>query len=113
MKWVTQVLLLLHEAFDNGWYIHDSHAIIRQSQRGITDYDVEDAICADWPEVIKNYPNYWKGPAVLIRGVVHNRILHIFCTLDDPPLFVTCYRPDPKIWYPGFRRKRKCGHEMS
>ncbi len=106
MKWITDVMRSVYEAFDNARYIHDSHAIVRQVQRGISDYNVEDAICADWPEIIKNYPNYWKGPAVLVRGVARNRILHIFCTVDDPPLFVTCYYPDPAIWYPSFRRER-------
>ncbi len=106
MEWLTKVLVQLHQAFDGAWYVHDAHALMRQYQRGISDYDIEDAIGADQLEIIQNHPNYWQGPAVLIRGIVNHRILHIFCTIDSPPLFVTCYYPGPKRWYPGFRIER-------
>lgn len=107
MEWLGRVFTQLHLAFDGAWYVHSGHALTRQTERGISNYDIEDAICADRPEIIENAPNYWKGPAVLIRGVVHNRTLHILCTLDNPPLFVTCYFPDPKLWYAGFRKRRR------
>lgn len=110
MQWLDHVFNRLFDVFQYGWYVADPHALVRQAQRGIDDYEVEDAICRDFPEVIKTYPNYWQGPAVLVRGEVHSRVLHIFCTVDSPPLFVTCYWPDqtPDIWYPGYRKKRRC-----
>jgi hypothetical protein len=106
MDWLGRVFSQLHDAIDNGWYMQSSHELMRQTERGIDEYDIEDAICADRPEIIRNSPDHWRGPAVLILGWVHYRPLHIVCTIDTPPTFVTCYHPDPKRWDPGFKVER-------
>jgi len=107
VTWLSETARRVYIAFREGGYLRDPHAAIRQVERGITDDKVEAAIGRDVPEIIENAAHYWKGPAILIRGEVGAQVLHIFCTIEEPILFVTCYEPDPKRWYPGFRERRR------
>ena len=90
-----------------GRYLIGPHAGLRQFERGITTDDLEYAVGNDEPEVIEDYPTDSRGHSCLIRGVTTNGdVVHVVCKPDDPVFIVTCYEPDPSIWYPDFRMRR-------
>jgi len=90
-----------------GRYMIGPHAGLRQIERGITTEDLEEAVGADAPEVIEDYPGDPLGHSCLIRGLRANgEVLHVVCKLNDPVFIVTCYEPDPSIWYTDFRTRR-------
>lgn len=111
MLWLSTTAERVIEDIRNGRYYHDPHAYLRQDERLIDDYLVEEAIGFDEPEIIETEPHYWQGPAILIRAIAKNRVLHVFCTIHDWPLFVTVYYPQFRqdIWEPGtgYRKRRK------
>lgn len=108
MHSVSEIVHDVVDAFQNGRYFQDVHADIRQNERGITDDHLVEAVGYDVPEIINNRPPRDDDdvPAFLIRGVAKNRVLHVWCRIEEPLYSATCYEPDPTIWLPGFRAKR-------
>ncbi len=101
------MITIIREAIAAGRYSIGPHAGLRQSDRGIKTDELEAAFGNDEPEIIEDYPNDPRGHACLVRGQADSGILHLVCTEADNTLFiVTCYRPDPAIWYPSFRKRR-------
>src|SRR5438128_9480531 len=94
-------------AISAGRYRLGPHAGLRQLERDITTGDLEEAIGADEPEIIEDYPQDPRGHCCLIRGIMSGGlVLHAVCKPSDPVFIVTCYRPDTSIWYPDFRTRR-------
>ena len=91
-----------------GRYYIGPHAGLRQADRMITTDDLQEAFGSDAPEVIEDYPDDPRGHTCLVRGeTADKRILHLVCAEPDNTLFiVTCYQPDPAIWYPQFKKRR-------
>ena len=75
-------------------------------QRRITPDDVRRVVAHG--EVIEDRPDDLLYPSRLLLGEAGGRKLHV--VVADAPeatVVVTVYEPDPALWMPGFRRRRK------
>ena len=62
--------------------------------------------------VIREYPDYYKGPAVLVREYdASGNPIHVVWGVpkgrSEPAVLVTAYRPDPETWDEDFLRRRR------
>jgi len=76
--------------------------------RRITVEDVRRAI--ERGEVIDRDPDDLPYPSRLVLGRSGGRALHVVVAENraaDELIVVTVYEPDPALWRPGFRRRRK------
>jgi hypothetical protein len=88
--------------------VFSSHALKRMAQRGLSAGDIED--CLDLGEIIASYDDDTPHPSRLMSGWVGGRCIHVVAAEDRAAgmtIIVTVYRPDPRVWEPGFRRKRR------
>lgn len=83
-------------------------ALRRMFVRTITVVEVRTVI--DQGETIERYPRDLPYPSRLLLGFVGGRALHVVLADDaddDQAIVVTVYEPDPALWQPGFRRRRR------
>jgi hypothetical protein len=61
--------------------------------------------------LVENYPNYPKGPCVLVRQTDNEqRHIHVLWGIPrgktQPAVLITAYRPDPEMWENDFLRRK-------
>ena len=77
-------------------------------QRGITTAAVRAVI--ESGTIIETKPGDNPYPSRLVLGWLHGRPLHVVVADDtaaELSVVVTVYEPDPALWHPDFRRRRK------
>jgi hypothetical protein len=100
-------MIQIQVAIREGVFVLDPHAVLRQTQRGITQNDILEAIGDDRPEIIKEYPDTHSGYQCLVRGECGERIVHALFIRTNPLILKTVYEPDPVQWDAGFRVNRR------
>ena len=83
------------------------HAIERMFSRSISVEDVRRAV--ENGEMIEDYPDDKPYPSRLLLGWLGPEPLHVVIAENKPKdevIVVTVYKPDPKIWEAGFRRRK-------
>ena len=76
--------------------------------RSITASEVRTVI--EQGDTIERYPQDTPYPSRLVLGYAGGRALHVVVADNahgDEMIVVTAYEPDPALWQPGFRRRRK------
>ena len=84
------------------------HAIQRMFERNIDEKDILSIIKQG--EIIENYPDDKPYPSFLISGNIGGKPLHVVTALDGKAktcYVVTVYYPDPELWEPGLKKRRK------
>jgi hypothetical protein len=83
------------------------HAAGQMKRRGIAVGTV--VATAATGELIEHYPHDNEGPAILMLQWEADQPLHVVWRIEaataGPALLVTVYRPDPRHWSDGFRRR--------
>jgi len=84
------------------------HAIIQMEERGLTVEDIRAALGNG--EDIEARPAEEPYPARLVLGMCRLGTLHVAVrdNIEDDEIIVeTAYQPDPVLWEPGFKTRRK------
>jgi hypothetical protein len=84
------------------------HAVQRMAERAITTIEVRHAL--DTGEVVADYPDDTPYPSRLVLGWRGTRPIHVVAADnhdDRVTVVVTVYEPDPQLWEPGFKTRRK------
>ncbi len=86
------------------------HGYDEMAADGLYVRDVTESI-AD-AAVIEDYPDYPKGPCVLtLQKDRDGQPIHVVWGIPrgrpKPAVLVTAYRPDPRRWEEGFRRRKR------
>ena len=84
------------------------HAVQRMSERKITERDVRDILYGG--EAIEAYPDDTPYPSRLVLGWCRGRPLHVVAAENaeaQETIVITVYDPDPTLWEPGFRQRRR------
>lgn len=89
-------------------FVFRVHAVQRMSERGITERDVSEVLSAG--ETIEDYPDDTPYASRLVLGWCRGRPLHVVAaenTEAQETIVITVYDPDPTLWEPGFRQRRR------
>jgi hypothetical protein len=84
------------------------HAVQRMSERAITEQDVREILSAG--ESIEEYPDDTPYASRLMLGWCRDRPLHVVAAENaeaNETIVITVYDPDPTLWEPGFRQRRR------
>lgn len=77
-------------------------------ERGISPSDVRSVL--ERGETIGDYADDRPHPSRLVLGWIRKRPLHVVAarrTDRNETIVITVYEPDPELWEPGFRKRRK------
>ncbi|HSH59084.1 MAG TPA: DUF4258 domain-containing protein [Acidimicrobiales bacterium] len=84
------------------------HAIIQMEDRGLTVEDIRTALANG--DDIEVRPDEAPYPARLVLGICRLGALHVAVrdNIEDEEIIVeTAYQPDPALWEPDFKTRRK------
>jgi hypothetical protein len=84
------------------------HAIIQMEERGLGVEDVRTALTNG--DDIESRPDEKPYPARLVLGMCKLGALHVAVRdniADDETIVETAYQPDPVLWEPDFKTRRK------
>ena len=84
------------------------HAILQMEERDLTVEDVRTAL--ENGEDIESRPDDDPYPARLVLGLCRVGVLHVAVrdNIEDDEIIVeTAYVPDPALWEPGFKKRRR------
>lgn len=84
------------------------HAVIQMEERGLSVDDVREALHNG--EDIESRPGDEPYPARVVLGLCRLGALHVAVrdNIDDDEIIVeTAYQPDPDLWEPDFKTRRK------
>jgi len=84
------------------------HAVQRMAERAIVPADVRHAL--DTGEVIAHYPDDTPYPSRMVLGWIGPRPVHVVAADNDEDqltVIITVYEPDPELWEPEFKTRRK------
>lgn len=86
------------------------HAILQLEERGLTVEDIRAVL--ENGEDIESRPDDEPYPARLVLGSCRLGFLHVAVrdNIDSDEIVIeTAYKPDPLLWEPDFRRRRRKG----
>lgn len=84
------------------------HAVLQMEERGLTVDDIRIALGNG--EEIESRPDDQPYPSRLVLGTCRLGSLHVAVRdniKDDEIVVETAYQPDPSLWDPDFKRRRK------
>ena len=96
--------------------IHEGE--VRVSEHGYDELSADGLLAREVVEgaveaiVVEDYPDYPKGPCVLVlQRDKQNQPIHVVWGIpkghDSPAVLVTAYRPDPALWVNDFLRRQR------
>ena len=91
-----------------GHLVFRLHAIRRMLERDVTVEEVRRVVSQG--EVIAHYPDDLPYPSRLFLGGLDTRPLHVLIAddaRDGRTVVITLYEPDPALWSPDFRARRR------
>jgi hypothetical protein len=77
-------------------------------ERGVGVEEIEHVVAG--ADVVEARPDDLPYPTRLLLGKVRGRPLHVLvadATAERQTIVITVYEPDPVLWWPGFRRRRR------
>ena len=80
----------------------------RMFEKNIDEEDI--VVVIQEGKVIENYPDDMPHPSRLILGNIGGKPLHLVVAFDSKSgtcYVVTVYHPDPELWEPDFKKRRK------
>jgi hypothetical protein len=84
------------------------HAVQRMSERGISEREVREILSIG--ETIEESPDDTPYASRLVLGWCRGRPLHVVAAENaeaQETIVITVYDPDPTLWEPGFRQRRR------
>ena len=109
---MTANLQWIRDAFCSRTYLFTTTGLMKLLKKGLSEADLEAAICEDAPEIVEDYPDDLRGPACLVLGwpgpVQPLHILVGYGTSQDVTIdVITAYVPESPDWYNPRMRSRR------
>jgi hypothetical protein len=105
----SETLVKIRALVAQGKYLISSHGYDELAADDITVAEAVDGLAA--AKVIEDYPDYFKGPSVLVleldlNSVAFHAVWGIAKGKQEPATLITAYRPDPDLWQTDLMTRR-------